>query len=107
MALQDVFKGEGLATGLGVAIGAVVLGPIVLPLVRPLAKGVIKTGLIAYDQGRDLLSDLNDRTGDVMGEARAELDEDRRKREDSSRARGGPARAERRSKPSETGAAPA
>jgi hypothetical protein len=51
----------------------VVLGPIVMPLVRPLAKSVVKVGLLAYDQGRVALSELNERTGDIVAEARAEM----------------------------------
>ncbi|MGH1572051.1 hypothetical protein ACRAWG_16880 [Methylobacterium sp. P31] len=36
---------------------------------------MIKVGLIAYDQGRNALTDLNERTGDIVGEARAEIAE--------------------------------
>jgi len=73
--LEDAFKGGNLATGLGVAVGAVVLAPVVLPLVRPLAKGVMKAGLIAYDQGREALSGVNERAGDMIAEVRAEMQE--------------------------------
>lgn len=85
--LEDALKGENLLTGVGVALGAVVLGPIVLPLVRPLAKGIIKAGLVAYDQGREALAELNERTGDIVAEARAEMAEDAKRNGGEQRAR--------------------
>jgi hypothetical protein len=36
---------------------------------------VIKAGLIAYEQGRVALTELNEHTGDIMGEARSEIAE--------------------------------
>lgn len=72
---EDLMKGEGLGLGLGVAVVATLAAPVVLPLMRPLAKGVIKAGLLAYDQGRVALAELNERTGDIVGEARAEIAE--------------------------------
>jgi Protein of unknown function (DUF5132) len=44
-----------------------------IPALRPIAKTIIKTGLIAYDQGRLALADLGERTGDIMAEAQSEL----------------------------------
>ena len=72
---EDALKGEGLGAGLGVVLVASLAAPVVMPLLRPLAKGVIKAGLIAFDQGRVALAELNERTGDIVGEARAEIDE--------------------------------
>ena len=73
--LEDVFKGSNVATALAACVGAVILAPVVGPLVRPLAKSVIKAGLLAYDQGRVLLADLNERTGDIVAEALEELEQ--------------------------------
>jgi len=91
--LEDALKGENLLTGVGVALGAVVLGPIVLPLVRPLAKGIIKAGLVAYDQGREALAELNERTGDIVAEARAEMAEEAKRNGGEQRAPAPPRRA--------------
>ncbi len=74
---EDVFKGGSIMTGLAVGIGAAVIGPALLPALRPLAKMAIKAGVVAYDQGRVALAELNERTGDIVAEARAELDEAR------------------------------
>jgi len=73
--LEDVFKGSNLATALVATVGAAILVPVVGPLVRPVAKSVIRAGLLAYDQGRALLADLNERTGDIVAEAREELEQ--------------------------------
>jgi hypothetical protein len=71
--VEDMFKGGNIATGLAVGLGMAVVAPVIVPILRPLAKTVIKAGLIAYDQGRTAVAELNERTGDIVGEARAEL----------------------------------
>jgi hypothetical protein len=70
---EDLFKGGNIVAGLAIGIGAAVLGPVIIPALRPIAKTIIKTGLIAYDQGRLALADLGERTGDIMAEAQSEL----------------------------------
>jgi hypothetical protein len=72
---EDIFKGGNIVAGLAIGVDAAVLAPVVIPALRPLAKSVIKAGLIAYDQGRVALAELNEHTGDIMAEARAELSE--------------------------------
>jgi hypothetical protein len=69
-ALEDVLKGGNIATGVGMAIGVAVVAPIVLPLLRPIAKSFVKAGVLAYDQGRAVLADLNEQTSDLVAEAR-------------------------------------
>jgi hypothetical protein len=72
---EDVFEG-GIGTGVAVA-GAVVLAPTVLPalarLLRPVAKAAIKGGLVLY---RETLAGVGDVAGDLIAEARAELEAD-------------------------------
>jgi hypothetical protein len=60
---------------LAIGIGAAVVAPAVIPALRPIAKSIIKAGLIAYDQGRVALAELNEHTGDILAEARAEVAE--------------------------------
>jgi len=73
--VEDMFKGN-MVTGLAVA-GAVVLAPTLLPAVgrilRPVAKTAIKGGLMIY---RETLAGIGDVTGDLVAEARAELEHD-------------------------------
>jgi len=73
--LEDIFKGGNIVTGLAIGIGAGIVAPVVIPALRPIAKSIIKAGLIAYDQGRVALAELNEQTGDIVAEARAELAE--------------------------------
>jgi hypothetical protein len=73
--LEDAFKGGNIVTALAVGIGAAVVAPAVLPVIRPFAKAMIKAGLVAYDQGRVALAELNEQAGDILAEARAELAE--------------------------------
>lgn len=106
--LEDGIKGGGLLAGLGVAIGAVVLGPVVSPRVRPVTKRLIKAGLVAYDQGRELLAEFNERTGDIVAEARAELQEEEARHNGEDKAPASARRAapaEARAKPPEAGGA--
>ena len=84
--LEDMFKGGNIITGLAIGVGAAVLAPAVIPVLRPLAKAVIKAGLVAYDQGRVAMAELNEKTGDIVAEARAELAESTAAAERSSQA---------------------
>jgi hypothetical protein len=74
--LEDAFKGGNIVTGLAIGLGVAILAPAAISLLRPLAKSVIKAGLIAYDQGRAAVAELNARTGDMVTEARKEYEQD-------------------------------
>jgi hypothetical protein len=76
------FKAGNLFTGLAIGIGAAVIAPIVIPILRPFAKSMIKAGLVAYDQARVSMAELNERTGDIVAEARAEMAESQRSSEE-------------------------
>ena len=77
---EDVFEGN-IGTGLAVGVGVAVLGPIVAPILssvlRPVAKAVIRGGMLALDVGRDAAGRLNEMSGDLVSEARTELNEAR------------------------------
>jgi len=73
--LEDLFKGGNIVTGLAIGIGVGIVATVVIPVLRPIAKSIIKAGLIAYDQGRVVLGQLSEQTGDIVAEARAELAE--------------------------------
>jgi hypothetical protein len=70
----DLLKGGNLFTAAAIGIGASILGPVILPAFRPVAKSLIKGGLIAYDQGRTAWAELNERTSDMIAEAREEME---------------------------------
>jgi hypothetical protein len=70
---EDALKGGNVLTGLAVGIGLVVLAPAVVPALRPMAKSMIKAGVVAYEQGRQMLAELSETTSDLVAEARQEL----------------------------------
>lgn len=78
--LEDVFEGN-IGTGLAVGIGVAVVGPILTPILggilRPAAKTVIKAAMVAVDAGRAGAGRLNEMSGDIVAEARSELNEAR------------------------------
>ncbi|HYZ31255.1 MAG TPA: DUF5132 domain-containing protein [Crenalkalicoccus sp.] len=78
---EDMFKSGNIATGLAIGVGAAVVGPLLTPLVgavlRPAAKAVIKVGVLAYEAGREGAARVNEMSGDMVAEARSELDESR------------------------------
>jgi hypothetical protein len=71
--IDGMFKGGGIVTGLAVGVGMALIAPVVIPALRPMVKSVIKTGLIAYDQGRVAIAELAERTEDILAEARSEM----------------------------------
>jgi hypothetical protein len=73
---EDLVKGGNIVTGLALGVGFALLAPMVKPLVRPLAKSAIKAGLLAYDQGRVALAELSEHAGDMVAEARAEMEDE-------------------------------
>ena len=77
---EDVFKGN-IGTSLAVGVGVAVVGPILTPILggilRPAAKFVIKAGMVALDAGREGAGRLNEMSGDIVAEARSELNESR------------------------------
>jgi len=74
--VEDLFKGSTV-TGVAVGVGALLLAPTVLPaigrVIRPAAKAVIKGGMVFY---RETLAEVGEVAGDLLAEARAELEHD-------------------------------
>jgi hypothetical protein len=75
---MDVLKGDA---GRGILIGLAVaaLTPLILPVLaavgKPLARAAIKTGIIAYEKGREVVAEVGEVIEDLVAEARAELAE--------------------------------
>jgi hypothetical protein len=76
--LEDIAKAEG-AGPLVLGVGALMLAPTLLPAIgralRPIAKGVIKTSIALYDE---TYTSMREATGDLIAEARAELESESR-----------------------------
>jgi polyhydroxyalkanoate synthesis regulator phasin len=70
--IEDMFKGGNIVTGLAIGVGVAVVAPLLVPVLRPLAKSLVRSGLMAYDQGRAVLADLSERTEELVSEVRDE-----------------------------------
>jgi hypothetical protein len=75
---MDLLKGDagrGLAIGLAVAALAPVVLPLLAGVARPLARAALKSGIIAYEKGREMVAEVAEVIDDLVAEARAELAE--------------------------------
>lgn len=74
---DDVLKsdaGRGLLIGVGVAIVAPVVLSVLSGVARPLARATVKTGIIAYEKGREAMAEVGEVLDDLVAEARAEIE---------------------------------
>ena len=75
MALFD--NGLKISSPIIIGIGAILLAPVILPaagnVMRPLIKATVKTGLLAAQKGRELLSEAMESLEDITAEVKAEL----------------------------------
>ena len=71
---------ENLVEGLGIpGIAAVVLLPVIIPgvgkVVKPMAKSAIKGGIVLYEKGKGVFSEVGETLEDLVAEAKAEIAE--------------------------------
>ena len=71
--LDDIVNGGNLATGLVVGVGALVAWRLISPIARPAATGLIKAGMIAYQQAEQLYAGAVEGIGDIVAEAQQEI----------------------------------
>jgi hypothetical protein len=73
---------EDLLEDLGVpGIAAIVLLPVIVPVVgkvaKPVAKAAIKGGIVLYEKGKGVMTEVGETLEDIIAEAKAEIAEDR------------------------------
>ncbi len=72
-----VEDGLKMAPPILIGIGALLLAPLLLPaagtVLRPLAKATVKSGLLAAQKGRELVSEAMESFEDIAAEVKAEL----------------------------------
>lgn len=73
---------EDLLEDLGVpGIAAIVLLPVIVPVVgkvaKPVAKAAIKGGIVLYEKGKGVMTEVSETLEDIIAEAKAEMAEDR------------------------------
>ncbi|MEW6519783.1 MAG: DUF5132 domain-containing protein [Desulfurivibrio sp.] len=75
--LEDVTKSKVL-TGIALGIGASILLPKILPTLRetakPLAKGLMKSGILAFEKGKEVVAEISETTEDLWAEVKTELE---------------------------------
>jgi hypothetical protein len=76
--LDELSKGKmlkGLAIGAGVYILAPKLLPVIAEAAKPLVKGVMKSGMLCYEKGKEVLAEVGETTEDLWAEVKSEMDE--------------------------------
>jgi hypothetical protein len=73
---------EDLLEDLGVpGIAVIVLLPVIVPVVgkvaKPVAKAAIKGGIVLYEKGKGVMTEVGETLEDIIAEAKAEIAEDR------------------------------
>jgi hypothetical protein len=53
--------------------GAILLAPTIGSLLKPVAKATIKTGVVLYQKGKEILAETGEQLGDLVAEAKAEV----------------------------------
>ena len=80
MALIDDFLTKKNGVSLVIGVGAAILAPVVIPAViriaRPAIKAAVKSGIIAYERGREAAAELSEAAEDLVAEAKAEVIEE-------------------------------
>lgn len=75
--LEDVTKNKVL-TGLAIGFGAAILLPKLLPTIeqaaKPLAKGLMKSGLLFFEKGKEVIAEISETTEDLWAEVKTEVE---------------------------------
>jgi hypothetical protein len=71
-----------LVTALAAGLAGGLLAPLVYPALarnaRPATRKAMKAGIAAFERGREAAAEFGERASDLMAEARAEYDEERK-----------------------------
>jgi hypothetical protein len=77
--LGDIIKSDitkGMALGAGAALFAVGAIPGIMKSTRPLARAALKSGLLLYERGREVIAEAQETVEDLVAEVKAELAEE-------------------------------
>jgi len=76
MAIWDYRPQSGLWIGVAIGVG-VLVAPVVFPMVagaaKPVAKGLMKTGLMLYEKGTEMVAEFVEAIEDLAVEAKSEV----------------------------------
>jgi gas vesicle protein len=68
---------KNLVVGLGISIVVPIAVKLLVPVAKPLARGVLKTGIVAYEKGRETMAEISEVVDDLVAEVQEELQEAR------------------------------
>jgi hypothetical protein len=74
--IEDMIKSDiskGAAIGVGAALVAVVALPAILRAGRPLARAALKSGILLFEKGREVIAEAGETFEDLVAEVKAEL----------------------------------
>ncbi len=80
--IGDIIKSDiakGMALGAGAALVALGALPNVMKSTRPLARVALKSGLLFYERGREVVAEAQETFEDLVAEVKAELAEESKK----------------------------
>jgi len=76
MSIWDYSPKGGVWTGVAIGVGLLV-APVVIPMIaevaKPVAKGLMKTGLMLYEKGTEMVAELVEGVEDLAAEAKSEV----------------------------------
>lgn len=71
MRSDDLIKGAAIGVGLALLVPVAVAA--LAPVLKPLARSALRTGVMAYEKGRETLEELGETLEDVKAEVEDEL----------------------------------
>lgn len=79
MGLLEEAAKRNIATGLIVGLGAYFILPRLFPglsdTAKPLVKGMMKSGILCFEKGKEVFEEIRENTEDLWAEVKAEMEE--------------------------------
>ncbi|RYU63062.1 DUF5132 domain-containing protein [Methylolobus aquaticus] len=66
-----------IARGVAIGVGVAAAGAFLLPAVRPVARAVLKTAILSFEKGREVVAEAGEAFEDIVAEVKAELASER------------------------------
>ncbi len=69
--------GKGIALGIGLAVILPAAATAMAPALKPVARSLLKTGMLAFEKGREASAEFGEMVEDLIAEVQEELRESR------------------------------
>lgn len=70
--IDDLLKSD-VARGAAIGVGVATVAAFLLPAARPVARAVLKTGILCFERGRELVAEAGETFEDLVAEVKADL----------------------------------